>query len=420
MRSRAKIGIIFAVLSIPGCAAGTSDEPERRPTAKGSATSDGDPFNVTPPGSGGGRASTQTGKGGASNALGGGAGNASATGTAASGGTAGTAGPSPSAGGTGGSAGIGAGGAGPHPDPALDCPSPTRVPSANGTCVDRVSEFAVATNPTSIVVGSDGKLWFDDGAANRVVRLETDGRVLERCSAPAGPIEREMIAGSGEVLLWYSNPSEQTIRSRTSARIVTGFNLGFAPRGLAVAPDGKLWVTELNRAVYLFDPAAPTPTRWPAAPSNGIITGSDGNQWFPSGAGIISRLTPAGERRDFPIADSWADDIVAGPDGAIWFTDGALNRIGRLEINGTLSKTFDLPVDSGPRRIITGPDGALWFTEAFADKIGRITLKGDITHYPTPSQGGLPWAITVGPDHNLWFTERSSGNVGRLIPDPVE
>src|SRR5687768_18461179 len=56
--------------------------------------------------------------------------------------------------------------------------------------------------------------------------------------------------------------------------------------------------------------------------------------------------------------------------------------------------------------IVTGPDGALWFTERSVNKIGRMSAGGVVTEYPglTP---GEPTSITVGPDRALWFADRS-------------
>src|SRR5438552_3803240 len=70
---------------------------------------------------------------------------------------------------------------------------------------------------------------------------------------------------------------------------------------------------------------------------------------------------------------------------------------------------------SGPYGIVAGPDGALWFTELFANKIGRITTSGAITEYAIPPLnfgGGTPNDITAGPDGALWFGETT--NIGRI------
>src|SRR5215472_14295754 len=64
---------------------------------------------------------------------------------------------------------------------------------------------------------------------------------------------------------------------------------------------------------------------------------------------------------------------------------------------------------AGITDIATGPDGALWFTEGGVSKIGRITTSGSFTEFPIPtalisSLGLAPTAIAAGPDGALWFT----------------
>ncbi|MEU7038521.1 hypothetical protein ABZ958_33310 [Streptomyces sp. NPDC046237] len=61
--------------------------------------------------------------------------------------------------------------------------------------------------------------------------------------------------------------------------------------------------------------------------------------------------------------------------------------------------------ECGPFGIATGDDGALWFTETAADRIGRISTSGEITEFPLPDRAGRPHAIAPGADGALWFTE---------------
>ena len=65
--------------------------------------------------------------------------------------------------------------------------------------------------------------------------------------------------------------------------------------------------------------------------------------------------------------------IVAGPDGALWFTNNAGNSIGRITTAGVITK-FANALVQGPNGIVAGPDGALWFTNNAGNSIGRITV----------------------------------------------
>ena len=71
---------------------------------------------------------------------------------------------------------------------------------------------------------------------------------------------------------------------------------------------------------------------------------------------------------------------------------------------------------SNPIGITAGPDGALWFTEGGGNKIGRVTTSGAFTEYPIPTPGSSPQGITAGPDGALWFTEASGNKIGRINP----
>ncbi len=108
--------------------------------------------------------------------------------------------------------------------------------------------------------------------------------------------------------------------------------------------------------------------------------------------------------------------IALGPDGAMWFTEDAGNKIGRITFGGAITE-FTLPTPySGPHGITIGPDGNIWFAEMSASKIGRMTPDGQLTEFAVPDYG-CPQNITAGPDGNLWFTECSRDYIGRMTPD---
>ena len=109
-----------------------------------------------------------------------------------------------------------------------------------------------------------------------------------------------------------------------------------------------------------------------------------------------------------PTSNSHPGNITSGPDGALWFTEGRANQIGRIDPTTHVVTEYPLPTsNSGPAWITSGPDGALWFTEAYANKIGKVLLStvpgaprgvkataGDaqakVSFKPPASDGGSP------------------------------
>jgi hypothetical protein len=155
-----------------------------------------------------------------------------------------------------------------------------------------------------------------------------------------------------------------------------------------------------------------------------IVAGPDGNLWFTEFSGNrIGKIGTGGSLHEYalPNAGSGPDGITVGPDGNLWFTEYTGGRLGSISTAGVLTE-YALPTSgSHPETIVAGPDGALWFTESSAGNLGRITTAGAVLEFPVPSGtgAGVPDGIALGSDRNLWFTEFSANRVGRLIPAPV-
>ena len=152
-----------------------------------------------------------------------------------------------------------------------------------------------------------------------------------------------------------------------------------------------------------------------------VVAGPDGNVWFTeSDANQIGRITPAGVITEFPLSDgSVPAGIALGPDGNLWFCENGANAIGRITPAGVVTE-FPLPdafPAGGPSDIAAGPDGGLWFTETdggSAGRVRRMSLTGAVTASASPNPSQAPHQIVAGPDSNLWFSMPLSGRVGRV------
>jgi streptogramin lyase len=157
-----------------------------------------------------------------------------------------------------------------------------------------------------------------------------------------------------------------------------------------------------------------------ASPAYGITAGPDGNLWFADGANIgMIDLAHDYAISQFPLPSAKAKPlwITAGPDGNLWFTDNA-GQIGM--INPATHAIAELPVPtagSRPQGITAGRDGNLWFTEWGGNKVGMINPSTHaIIEFPVPTAGSEPRGIAAGPDGNLWFAEAGANKVGMINP----
>ncbi|HEY1349191.1 MAG TPA: hypothetical protein VGF67_06170 [Ktedonobacteraceae bacterium] len=148
-----------------------------------------------------------------------------------------------------------------------------------------------------------------------------------------------------------------------------------------------------------------------------MLKGPDGALWFEQGTeGLIGRITAAGQLTTFSLhgiqgpvgTPVW---MTVGPDHALWLTDTA--AVERMTLDGTLT-VFALPtLDEGPLEITPGPDGALWFLEIGSQSlISRLTLQGVLTRFPLASR--TTGSIASGPRGSLWFLADAPAGIGQI------
>jgi streptogramin lyase len=304
--------------------------------------------------------------------------------------------------------------------PAIGCPKAGANAPAGS-----VSEFCFAPFRGSfiggIVAGPDGNLWFTEGA--RIGRITPGGSITEFARPTSDNTPGGIVAGP-DGNLWFIEQTANALGRITPQGVVTQFPLppgDSSPVDLAAGPDGALWYTR--------------------SPNSGAAGSGPPNTGTP---GLIGRMTLSGTATEFtlpappaPRPPAQPRDIVAGPDGALWFDTGVPNGvasgnswIGRITTSGQASIVYtpDLKALVSIADIAVGPDHTLWFTQMsntintsgspgtapFVGSIGRLTPSGDATLFPLPSSvSSTPAAITAGPDGALWFAA-ASGKIGRI------
>jgi len=93
------------------------------------------------------------------------------------------------------------------------------------------------------------------------------------------------------------------------------------------------------------------------------------------------------------------------------------NRIGRITTTGAITETGVPTPNSSPSGIAVSADGSVWFSEPAIDRIGRLAPRGGIADWPLPDSG-FPYGVASGPDGAAWFTEFTGGRIGRASAGP--
>ncbi len=169
----------------------------------------------------------------------------------------------------------------------------------------------------------------------------------------------------------------------------------------------------------------PTPSAFGAF--GGIVKGPDGAIWFTEGAtDKIGRVDSSGHFREYLLPfNSDPEGITVGRDRALWFTEHNAGQIGRIDVHGVITAVPAGFID--PLAIVNGPDGALWYTSSGSNLIGRLPTSGVAVTFPyAPTTGPGALGITVGSDHEIYFCQ-NGGNIGRMtqsggyaeIPTPL-
>jgi streptogramin lyase len=301
-----------------------------------------------------------------------------------------------------------------------------------------INDGSVPSGSAAIAAGSDGNLWFTTSSAV-VGRVDTTGTSFAQFSFPNGEAPVGITAGA-DGNLWFTLPGSaptptNAIGKMTTAGVPSVFTIpsmnAYPEQGIIAGPGGNVWFTEEDTdkiGSIASDGSITDYQVYGAGGPNYITPGPDGNLWVAFGeSNAIVRMTPQGAATVFHIPSSTCNagyevGIAAGSDGALWFTqptqDATGAFIGRITTSGSIS-ILPYPLTVGtPDAMVAGPDGALWFVDGAASLVGRVTTTGSFLLFATPTASANPQGITVGPDGNIWFTEAQGGKLGYVTPTP--
>ncbi|MEU4741707.1 hypothetical protein AB0G02_14750 [Actinosynnema sp. NPDC023658] len=211
--------------------------------------------------------------------------------------------------------------------------------------------------------------------------------------------------------------------------------------------DGKLWVEQyLSSQVARFDPATGRFTNYatpmPLSVPGGMDLDTAGDLWMPqvTGNSLLRVDTRGGGMTEFPLpwatafnarplgiplhsGTGLANDIALGPDGALWFTLGGLDSIGRYdpatgawsryvvpgEILGQVGALFGI-IKPGPGRTVV-------FDLPQLDKVATLDVDTHLfTQYTMPTPASFPVGVRTAADGTIWVGESLGMKIARIDP----
>jgi virginiamycin B lyase len=268
-------------------------------------------------------------------------------------------------------------------------------------------DLPFAPRIVDVTRGPDGALWYADASdpiRGLIGRVTATGITAYHLPNPSPLFPRNVpvsITAGSDGALWFTMTNTSAIGRITTGGVVQLVSLPINLPGLFGAPGGGRITSAPDHALWI---------------AGGLGGG------YGSGYGIGRIPESGGSPFYFPVPIS-NGGITFGPDGALWLMGVCETSylIERVSVNGNttvfhqpprcIPPTYQFPVPYS--QIIAGPDGALWFTTG-QTSIGRITTDGIVTEYTTPS-GHEPTSLTAGPDGNIWFAEND--RVGVILLD---
>lgn len=273
---------------------------------------------------------------------------------------------------------------------------------ASVTTAGVVTEYPIpwSNNPSAMVLGPDGALWFTENQVG-----------IGRFSPSSGFSQYAMPASAmagGDVFL-----GAITVGPDGALWFLQG---AFCEGAACAGPNVGRITTSGAITLYPI-----------SASASDIVAGPDGALWFTEGfsANAIARITTAGVLTEYslPTINSYPSAITVGSDGALWFLEAGLyylpgsgGRVGRITTTGSLSEYTVQPSSTvtinGASNLVAGPDGALWFelitSSASSSGLLRMTTDGAFGSYSLNGIGLTNTEFypsgTIGPDGALWFS----------------
>ncbi|MEW5828074.1 MAG: flippase activity-associated protein Agl23 [Chloroflexota bacterium] len=183
-----------------------------------------------------------------------------------------------------------------------------------------------------------------------------------------------------------------------------------APRGIAVAPDGSLYVADSrnNRIVHLD------------------ASGDPISAWGTASSGCPYTAAPPADIPVGTFCEPWG--IAVGPDGSVYVTDTWNHRVQKFDLEGNAVASWGLyglgetgDAFWGPRGIVVSEDNRVYVMDTGNKRVAIFDENGQfLSQFGTvglaPGEFDEPVGIAMGGDGTLYVTDTWNQRIQTFIP----
>lgn len=211
----------------------------------------------------------------------------------------------------------------------------------------------------------------------------------------------------------------------------------FSPEAMALAPNGKIYMSTISNVIAEFDPSTATMATYSTRSFGfgvafGVAVDNNGNVWiaknnFPT-ATLCEMLVATHAISCYNTGLSSGARIFGlalGSDGGIWFTDGGTQQIGRIDPNTfAITEYPGLPPSAQPYGIVDGQDGNLYFSDTSSTPaFGSINISSHAINEYTAGVAGFnpqtytsssPYHLVRGGDGNIWAADAGEATIDKF------